>query len=404
MTVSNKELLEKAAITAANDLAASGKLNPQQADKFIDFVFDETVLNKFARTVKFRNESLDIDKIGIGSRAAVPKAEAVDPGVRRGVNTSKVTLTPVEVMVPLEISDNFKELNIEGDSVVEHILRIYARRLANDWEELNIHGNTAGYLVPEDVLVPGGSGVKVLVDSYLSLFDGWLKLAEGGNLVDHAGGVLSASLFRKMLSAMPSKFKRNKRDLKWLMPVELEELWRERVATRATGMGDMALSSQGNLTPFGIEILPVPLMDFNPQQVQVAQFSGAGATITLNHAPILSGSVVIIDEADAGGAAAIDPYTETTDFTVDEAAGTITHVGGGSIPTTTDLRISYRSNPEILLTTRNNLIMGIGRDIRMEKDRDIFRSVDQFATTVKFACEIEELTAIVKAKNIADAL
>ena len=64
---------------------AGGKLNPAQSDKFIDYVIDETVLKDNARIVRFRNEPLDIDKIGVGKRVAVAKAEASDPGVRRGI-------------------------------------------------------------------------------------------------------------------------------------------------------------------------------------------------------------------------------------------------------------------------------------------------------------------------------
>ena len=120
--ISNEELVQKAVVTA-DALAAAGKLNDAQSDRFIDFVVDETVLKNNARMVRFRNENLDIDKIGIGSRVAMPKAEAQDPGLRRGVNTSKVTLTPREIMVPFEIGDVFRDLNIEGDAVEEHIIK-----------------------------------------------------------------------------------------------------------------------------------------------------------------------------------------------------------------------------------------------------------------------------------------
>lgn len=41
--ISNEALVEKAVIVA-DDLASAGKLNPAQADKFIDYVVDETIL------------------------------------------------------------------------------------------------------------------------------------------------------------------------------------------------------------------------------------------------------------------------------------------------------------------------------------------------------------------------
>lgn len=399
----NKALLEKQ-ISAVNDLAAAGKLSPAQSDRFLEYVVDETMMTKMARVVKFRNESLDIDKIGIGSRAAMPASEGVDPGRRRGVNHSKVTLTPKEVIVPLELTTTYKEHNLEGENVVATILRMFAKQLANDWELLSIHGNNDGMLAYESELHDNGSATKVVLDSYLALFDGWLQLSTGGNVVDLAGTSISGNTFRQMLNAMPSKFKRNKAALRWLVSHETEELWRERMSTRATPAGDQAMSSQGTLTPFGIEMVPVPLFEHYPKQVQTSQFSGAGATISLGHSPISADDLFLILDSEVSAELAATPYVRDTDYTVNETTGVITHLGGGSIPTTTDLRISYRSNPQIILTHESNLIVGIGRDITMEKDRDIYRRADQIAIHTKFDAQIEELSAVVFAKNLSDAL
>jgi len=402
MATSNEEFVAKAAIVSA-DLAAAGKLNPKQADKFIDFVFDESILPSFARIERFRNEQLDIDKIGVGQRVAVAASEATDPGLRRGVTHTKVTLEPKEVMLPTELSDTYKEHNIEGESVVTSVLRIFARQLNNDLEEAYIHGNQGGYLAPQSEMLEGGSSTEYVEDTYLALFDGFLTKAQGGNLYDAGGASLSAGLFRRMLSAMPNKFKRNRNLLKWLVPVELEEIWRERVASRATAMGDQALNAAGNLTPYGIEMIPVPLMDLHPQQVETFAL-GASATVALDFAPILAGSVVVMEDAIVGGT--FQPrtaYIEDTDYTVDYTAGTITNldagIGAGEI-----IRVSYRSMPQILLTVRDNMIIGIGRDITMETDRAIYRRMDQFATTVKVDVQFEELTALVLGTNINDDL
>jgi hypothetical protein len=402
MATSNEEFVAKAAIVSA-DLAAAGKLNPKQADKFIDFVFDESILPSFARIEKFRNEQLDIDKIGVGQRVAVAANEATDPGLRRGVTHTKVTLEPQEVMLPTELSDTYKEHNIEGESVVTTVLRIFARQLNNDLEELYIHGSTAGYLAPQDEMLEGGSATEYVEDTYLKLFDGFLTKAQGGNVYDAGGASLSAGLFRQMLSAMPNKFKRNRKLLKWLVPVELEEIWRERVASRATAMGDAALNSDGNLTPYGIEMIPVPLMDLNPKQVQTFTL-GAGATVSLDFAPIQAGSVVVMEEAIVGGT--FQPrtaYVEDTDYTIDYVNGTITNLDVG-IGAGENIRVHYRSKPQILLTVRDNMIIGFGRDITMETDRAIFRRMDQFATTVKVDVQFEELTALVIGTNINDDL
>ena len=53
-----------------------------------------------------------------------------------------------------------------------------------------------------------------------------------------------------------------------------------------------------------------------------------------------------------------------------------------------------------MLTHMNNYIVGIGRDIRIEKDRDIYKGTNQYNITAKVSVQFEEVTAIVKAKNI----
>ena len=80
--------------------------------------------------------------------------------------------------------------------------------------------------------------------------------------------------------------------------------------------------------------------------------------------------------------------------------GSAYRAGGGAIADPTTVKVTYRSAPQMILTHKQNLIIGIGRDVRIEKDREIFRGVNQYAITTKVAVQFEELSAIVKVKNI----
>jgi len=393
----NEELVHeevKKAITAADDLVTGGKLNDAQSDRFIDYVIDETVLKQNARTVRFRNESLNIDKIGIGKRAAVPKAEAKDPGVRRGITTSQVTLTPSELMVPIEISDNFRELNIEGDNVTDTIIRLFATQLANDLEELYLIGDKLGPAVLEGDILDNGSTTQYVKDSYLALQDGWQKLADGGHLVDADGLNIGASVFSQALRAMPTKFRRNRKNLRFFMSPDLAQLYAEKLSTRATKGGDDAMGGKV-ITPFGVPIVEVPLWDFQPKQVEHVTLTGT-TTVALKYKNIVD--VVVLPETLAD--TPTTPYISGTDYTLDAAAGTITRDAGGSIGDGDVVKVTYGASPQIMLTHMNNFIVGIGRDIRIEKDRDIYKTVDQYAITAKVAVQIEETDAIVKVYNI----
>ena len=398
MSVTNQDLIQKGVITA-EALAAAGKLSPKQAEQFIDFVVDETSLKGRVRVARFTNESLEIDKIGVGRRVAVPKAEAVAPDVRRGIQTSKVTLTPKEIIVPFEIGDNFLELNIQGQSVEERIIRMMATQFANDIEELYLRGDILGEAALEADLIEGGSNADYVRDSYLALFDGWLRLADqGGHRVDLEGAQVGPTVFSKLLNAMPNKFKRNRGNLRFLTSPELEQDFRQHVATRQTAAGDAALSARGNTTPFGVELESVALFPYRPAVVEHLALPGETA-VGLRYRPVTD---LVVSRSDLGKTAQT-AFVAGTDYTVDEAAGTVARIGGGAIGDGDIVKLTYRALPQVLLTALNNLIVGIGRDIRIERDRDIFKGANQFAITAKVSAQVEELDAVVKGVNVASA-
>jgi HK97 family phage major capsid protein len=68
-------------------------------------------------------------------------------------------------------------------------------------------------------------------------------------------------------------------------------------------------------------------------------------------------------------------------------------VGSGETPPT---NLSYG-----FLTPRDNLVFGIHRDIRIDRDRDILRGVNIYTITTRIAIEFEEDDAVVVAVNVA---
>lgn len=397
--LTNEEILQKMAITTA-EIASAGRLNDAQADRFIDFVIDVTGLQGRVRVVRFRNDKMDIDKIGVGRRVAVPKKEATDPGLRRKITTSKVTLQPEEIMVPWELSDEFVSENLEGEQVEDTIMRLMATQFSNDLEELYIQGDKLGPVRFESELIDGGSATEVVVDTYLKLQDGWLKLAGATHIVDHQNQNIGHQIFSDMIVEMPSKFKRNKRNLKFFASDTTEQLFRNNLASRATGLGDTAATSEINLRPFGIELVPLALLPQTPLVTEHKTLAGTTA-VSLKHKNIVVGSdIVVLQSVDANPKVPVTPYINGTDYVLDNAAGTLARDGGGSIADPSDVKITYQSESQMWLTEFRNLILGIGRDIRMERDRNIFGSVTEFAMTARVATQIEETDACVLGINI----
>lgn len=395
--IANRELLEKAIITT-DALASAGKLTTAQSDKFIDYIVDETILKNNARIVRFRNETLDIDKIGIGRRAALPKTEAQDPGLRRGISTSKVSLTPREIIVPFEVGDNFKEVALE-ENVEDHIIKMMATQMGNDLEELYINGDVLGQATLESDYREGGDTAKYVKDKYLALGDGWFRLGDGGHVYDAEGKNIGLSVFNAMLRQMPTKFRRNKAALRWFVSPDMAQIYFEKLSTRATALGDQAAGGAGH-SPFGVPMIEVPLLDFLPPIVQHVVLAGTTAA-ALRYSPV--GNVVVTPTTIEN--TPLTPYLLTTDYVLDTAAGTIARSGGGSAITDGQtVKVSFTANPQILLTHQSNFIVGIGRDIRIEKDRDIYKGVNQYAITAKVAVQFEESDAIVKGKNIGQGV
>ena len=395
--LSNPELIEKATITTAA-IASAGKLNPAQADRFLDYVVDESQMAGISRIVRFRNEQMDVDKITVADRVAVPKAEAADPGVRRGVTTSKITLTPKEIMVPFEIGDLFKEENIEGDQVENHILQMMGRRLANNLEELYWDGNTVGPAALESDLYEGGSSSLYRKDTYLELFDGWLKLAESGNVVDAENAPMSPNLLSRALNAMPNKFKRNRANLRYFTSWNHEQDFRETISSRASMRGDEALAGGRNLMPFGVELMPVSLLNPEPPYAEDSVANSDGTTATaLSFGPISD----LVLTSQTLGATPEAKYVENTDYTVDETNGTWTRLTAGSIGSGATVKATYSTAGRLLLTAPTNVLLALGRDITIESDRNIYKTVTEYAITVKVYVQFEEISSVVLVKNIA---
>lgn len=395
--VSNEELVQKALIETGA-LSTSGKLNPAQADKFIDYVVDESVLKNNARVERFRNETLEIDKIGIGRRVALPKAEAADPGLRRGIETSKIVLEPRTVGVPFEISDEFLEINLEGQALADKIVQLMARQFSNDLEELYLFADNLGPSIVESDYRSGGSTTQHVKDAYLGLLPspgGWLRRADSGHVVDHEGANVGLSVFGKMIRNMPQKFRRNKAALRFFIAPDLEQLYVEKLSTRATGLGDSSAAG-GSHKPYGIQLVPVPLFSFLPKVVEHITLTGASA-IPLRYKPIQN---EVVTPAGLGNTPTT-PYTEGVDYDIDYANGTITRNGLGD---PTDVKITYEANPQVLLTHQSNFIVGIGRDIKIEKDRDIYRGVWSWMITAKVAVQFEETDAVVKGVNVGQGV
>jgi len=292
------ERLEKAIIQTSDFTGGSkgGLLPPEIANKFIDFVYDMSKLKNNARLLKIAPDQKYIDKVAVGSRVAVPKSEAVKVTQRRGVSTERITITTKPIAVPWEISRETLARNIEGEKFEDTVARLMATQLSNDLEELFIDGDINSS------------------DLYLALMDGWGKIADGGHIVDGNRKSLQTlddarKIFGDMIRAMPKKFMRDRKQLRFIAGTNIVQDYIDALSTRATALGDQALQQRITLTPFGIPLVEIPLLPTNKSYGSPA--SNDNSFILLTHFQNL---IAAVEVQYAGGAIGIELLKDTDIF------------------------------------------------------------------------------------------
>lgn len=265
----SNELLEKVITTSsigADATGGGGLLTPQQSGRFIDYMWDATVLGPQVRKVRMNSDTVELDRISVGERLVRLATEAVDDGVNPAVAFTKVSITSVKLRLDWELSSEALEDGLEGEALEDHIARLMAAQAANDLEDLAINGDTIGH-----------SG-----DALLKSFDGWRKrLFYGGTVLDAGditlpdgtgAGELHRGTFNAALRAMPRRFMGRRGGLKFFTATGLlqDYMFREQLMdqggfperTGNTEGGDNnpgAVAGWSPTAPYGVRAVEVPL-------------------------------------------------------------------------------------------------------------------------------------------------
>jgi hypothetical protein len=247
-------------VHTASENGNGGLLNPEQSARFLDYMFDATVIGKVARTVRMKSDTAEIDRMSVGEKLMKLATEGDDTAANNAVTFSKISLTTKKLRMDWELSTESLEDNIEGADLEDHIARLMATQAGNDIEDVILNGNTA-----------------LSSDPLYKSFDGVVKKAKAsGRVVDAAGAAVSREVFNKALKAMPRKYKQRRGDLRFLAGSNLIQdfLYANSIGTNQTIPQDIASSViRGGVAPlggpagyvapfaFGIPIVEVPLLN-----------------------------------------------------------------------------------------------------------------------------------------------
>ncbi len=257
----SNELIEKVISTTTVGADNGGLLNAEQSNKFIDYMWDSTVLGGQVRTIRMKSDTVDIDKVSVGERLARVATEAVDDGVNAGATFTKISLSTKKFRLDFELSTESLEDNIEGDQLEDHIARLMATQFGNDMEDVAINGDTS---------LSGNALLKGI--------DGWRKLAlNGAHVINHGGNGVGLGAFNAALKAMPRKFMQRRNQLKWFVGSNLIQDYLYSLVNTQTGqinVEDLARTVRVNgpvrtegaagftsMPVFGIPAQEVPLFE-----------------------------------------------------------------------------------------------------------------------------------------------
>lgn len=242
MAISNEELLRKATLTTS-DFGGAGEapLSVEQVRQFLKLLAANQVFLPDVRTVTANAAKWEESIVDFGGRITRGGTEFTRLTEENRVKptTGNVEISTVLLRAEVPVSDEVMEDNVEEEGFANTLEVMIADQFGFDVEELMVAGDTES------------------ADAYLKLLDGWLKQAQGagGHVVNaEADGQDYQTVFRKLLTSIPNRFKRGIHggDWRFYVPVVLEELYRDILANRGTPLGDLRLEGNGDISYQGI--------------------------------------------------------------------------------------------------------------------------------------------------------
>lgn len=143
MSFNNGQIINAAGNSISTSTLTSGLLRPEQANKFIQQMFESTTLGNEVRHVMRRAKTGEIDKIGINSRIIRKKTEDNDDGYRASVNTDKIEYSTTAIRLPYELTEETLRENIEGQSFEAIVTNLMTTQFGLDMLDLSLNGDTA---------------------------------------------------------------------------------------------------------------------------------------------------------------------------------------------------------------------------------------------------------------------
>ena len=363
-------------------------LNTQQADLFIDYIQDESVLLKKVRKVKMNTPIKEIAKVNIGEEVLYPAGRSGTKFTGKAVEsgTDSIQLKSKKMRAKVVILDDELEDNIEGPAFKEHLMRMLAKRAGNQLEKTALYGRYIG----DTTATPN-------VISTLNQVDGFL--AKAGVIVDASDTNVfdKRSIDLGKLKKLRKSFKNQYRSgLEIFMSDGLKLDYLEKYQALA---GYNTVNQAGYA---GKNFIDIPLLREDRPVVKVG-----GASTTLASANTAGQKTITVASAnniDIGDELVIGIGTAL------EWVGSVASRSGTTITFDTPVPYTYTGNEkvyecltdgtDVIMTDPNNLIWGIQRDFTLEMDRDADLEANIFYLSIRTDFQVENSEALGVLTNV----
>jgi len=236
--------------------AGSGILRPEQARRFIDYVWDGTVLAKDGRRVTMRANTMELEKVNVGERVIRAANQADATYTNAGATFSKVELTTKKIRLDWEVSAEALEDNIEGAALEDHLVRLMTNAFANDIEDLAINGD-------------GSTG------DFLSILEGFVnRVTTNGDAHEHVATVtdnaFTPEVLQGVINSLPRKYRALKSGLKFYAGTDAfagivkangtdsQNIWTEQYRNSYLAGTDQVIGEARTTRVLGIPVMEVP--------------------------------------------------------------------------------------------------------------------------------------------------
>ena len=332
-------------------------LTAEEADRFIDYIVDESVMKGKARVVRMTKETKNIRALGLGTGDFLhPGTTFSSSEYKKTLSENKISLTSKKVRGGIAVFDYYLEDNVEGDAFVNHLMKMVAKKISNELDIAYWIGDT-------------GSGNAYGDTDIRSLWDGWrFRIANGDTDGDTYYNSVSGGA--TVLDATDSG------------TFDLEE-------------GRIAMV--GASAPYNWEFKYNKILETLDSKYKVGGLNNLAFynndNVTQNYIEALAArSTVLGDNAILGNAVAqygMVPIVSCPNMPIVMAGGTqATEVSSGGAYT------------DVLLTPNGNLIIGIQRDIKIESQREAADEATYWFYSMRVDVAIENINACILLRKL----